>query len=529
MSRWCNPVVRVAGLGLMAFAFSGCVGSRDPMAPADTRNAISGRAVGMGAADPSSAGLFYPLDIGNHWSFARTITTQTIPNEGQPGDPYVGESTMDVDLVGTAERFGREYVVQREDLSRSLTRLLDRFSLSPGSRRTLQRRSRAWGYGIRARCRVERVVERLTPSTSRMAERLAYQQALRRVWEMRERIEHVALVGRMPVGSAVEDRPGPLTGEIALLRYPLHPGSTWNVREDPLVVYLVEANERVALPAGDFSAYRIRIDWPDVFGPNDRALVWYGRDGLLKLQVHVEGQAVDADGNDVRQGGVGRAPGADRAVAGGACRTLDRRAPEPARRPGGAWTDDASGCGIASSALVSRAGQCFVGGTERALGFVMTWDAAATRNHRPRYRARDSCSRRRCQLLLLGGFHGGRGHGLASGAPGAGRLPRRAPRHSGPLTPFPAARTGGPNTTSRPSGSCRHDAIAARSLSKRARPESSGRDGHAGADPMLLRSRRAGAGIDGDRRSRPESMRGARAPPERPADDNLLVRRRDLP
>jgi hypothetical protein len=267
------------------------------MAPADTRNAISGRAVGMGAADPSSAGLFYPLDIGNHWSFARTITTQTIPNEGQPGDPYVGESTMDVDLVGTAERFGREYVVQREtyhvlsqDFSIDFLYRQDRgglYNADPGPGATAFVRDAG----------VERVVERLTPSTSRMAERLAYQQALRRVWEMRERIEHGALVGRMPVGSAVEDRPGPLTGEIALLRYPLHPGSTWNVREDPLVVYLVEANERVALPAGDFSAYRIRIDWPDVFGPNDRALVWYGRDGLLKLQVHVEGQAVDADGN----------------------------------------------------------------------------------------------------------------------------------------------------------------------------------------------------------------------------------------
>lgn len=304
MSPWCTAVVRAAGLGLAGFFFAGCVGPLDSVLPiqASTRLSSGDRVVSdMGVQ--SSNGLFYPLDIGNHWSFDRSITTQTIPNEGQPGDPYLGESTMDVDLVGTAERFGRQYVVQRE----THHVLSTEFSLD-----FLYRQDRGGLYNADPEPSattsapdpvVERVVERLTPNTSRMAERLAYQQALRRVWEMRERIERVARVGRMPVvgrtsvGSSAEARPGPLDGEIALLRYPLHPGSTWNVREDPLVVYLVEANERVALRAGDFTAYRIRIDWPGVFGPNDQALVWYGRDGLLKLQVHVEGQAVDADGN----------------------------------------------------------------------------------------------------------------------------------------------------------------------------------------------------------------------------------------
>jgi len=298
MSPCRSVFIHVAGLVLAALAFVGCVGSRDPMAPVEARNGIWGR-VTTGAADPSSAGLFYPLDIGNHWAFERTITTLTIPDEGQPGDPYVGESTIDVDLVGTGERFGREYVVQRE------TRHINGFELVL---EFLYRQDKGGLYnadpepGVPALAPdagVERAVERLTPSTPRAAERLAYQQALRRVWGLRERIERVALVGRASLGSAVNSRPGPLDGEIALLRYPLHPGSTWNVREDPLVVYLVEANERVTLPAGDFSAYRIRIDWPGVFGPNDLVHVWYGRDGFLKLQVHVEGEVVDDQGNVV--------------------------------------------------------------------------------------------------------------------------------------------------------------------------------------------------------------------------------------
>jgi len=89
---------------------------------------------------------------------------------------------------------------------------------------------------------------------------------------------------------------GPLSGEIALLRYPLAPSKTWHVREDPLFVYTVEGQESLDLPAGSFTGWRIRID-SDLFGPDVLAHVWYGRDGLLQLQAHVVGQITDENGN----------------------------------------------------------------------------------------------------------------------------------------------------------------------------------------------------------------------------------------
>jgi len=295
MSRWCSVVALSVGLGLAALAFTGCTGSLDPLAPV-TRNAISVRSPATGAAEPSSAGLFYPLDIGNHWAFERVITTQTVPTAGEPGAPYVGESTVDVDLVGTGQRFGRDYVVQRE------THHVNGFDFSIDF---LYRQDRGGLYNAdpepATAARALRdpsdngIVDRLaTASASSDAARLAYRQALRQALDVRERIARVARSG---FRASASGQPGPLTGEIALLRYPLHPQATWHVREDPLIVYAVEGNESLDLPAGAFKAWRISIDWPGTFGPNDHARVWYGRDGLVKLEVHVEADAVDANGN----------------------------------------------------------------------------------------------------------------------------------------------------------------------------------------------------------------------------------------
>jgi hypothetical protein len=297
MSRWWSVVVPAAGLGSAAIVFTGCTGSLDPLAPM-TRDAISVGSPARGAAEPSSAGLFYPLDVGNHWAFDRIITTRTIPNQGEPGAPYVGESTMDVDLVGPATQLGREYVVQREthhvngfDFSIDFLYRQDRGGLYNADPAPASAALALGDPGANA------LVDRLIPANARSdAERLAYRQALRQALETRDRVARIARSG---FRASANGRPGPLTGEVALLRYPLHPNATWNVREDPLVVYLVEGSESLALPAGTFKAFRIKIDWPGTFGPNDRAHVWYGGDGLVRLQVHVEANATDAEGNVV--------------------------------------------------------------------------------------------------------------------------------------------------------------------------------------------------------------------------------------
>jgi len=86
-----------------------------------------------------------------------------------------------------------------------------------------------------------------------------------------------------------------LSGEITLLRYPLAVSKSWHVREDPLFVYTVEGQETIDLPAGRFSGWRIRID-SELFGPDVAAHVWYGHDGLLRLELQAAGEITDDTG-----------------------------------------------------------------------------------------------------------------------------------------------------------------------------------------------------------------------------------------
>src|SRR5881296_2929127 len=113
-----NPLS--AGLWLFVIlSIPGCVGLLEPEPPLGRHGAPfsrpdadrGGSTAVLRAASPV---LFYPLDLGNHWTYARTFSVQIVPVGAPPEPPRVFRSTMDADLVGTKERFGREYVVQLE-------------------------------------------------------------------------------------------------------------------------------------------------------------------------------------------------------------------------------------------------------------------------------------------------------------------------------------------------------------------------------------------------------------------------------
>jgi len=252
------------------------------------------------ATAAASSSLFYPLEIGNHWAYGRTFSVQITPVGGDPQPAETIESSMDADLVGTEQRFGREYVVQVETVdegggsfeSRYLYRQ-DKSGLYNADPEPTSA-ARVAGRDANGAAAWARALDRAPQAT-----RGAYRLALARLIEKQNAFRDVALHGRASMAARIGATSGPLAGEIALLRYPLSTSSTWHVREDPLVVYTVEGQEGVALPAGKFNTWRIRIDWPGVFGPNDRAHVWYGRDGLIQLIGHFEGEATDANGNPI--------------------------------------------------------------------------------------------------------------------------------------------------------------------------------------------------------------------------------------
>ena len=279
------------GGAMVVLVMSGCVDLTEPGFPLSRGTALL----------PGGAGtaLFYPLDLGNHWDYQHTFAFQVVPTGTPPEPPTVIQTTINADLSGTEERFGREYVVQVETHHQDSGDLQLRF---------LYRQDRGGLYNADAVSMAAADLEARKGDAQLVLARVlgnvphaeTSSAALHRLLEKQAALRKVALGGRASLAlQAGNSGPGPLEGEIALLRYPLSSSKTWHAREDPLVVYTVEGKEVLGLPAGSFNGWRIRIEWPGVFGPNDRVHVWYGRDGFLRLEAHLEGVAIDENGNPI--------------------------------------------------------------------------------------------------------------------------------------------------------------------------------------------------------------------------------------
>ena len=129
---------------------------------------------------------------------------------------------------------------------------------------------------------LDRVIE---DSAQRAAFRRAAEQLLARL----EATRHSASLSGAP------ERAGPDLGELSLLRYPLRVGARWVVRQSPRFARVVVARERVVLPAGVFTAWRLH-GVSELYGPNDRVRFWYSAAGLLRVSVHYEMNATDDTG-----------------------------------------------------------------------------------------------------------------------------------------------------------------------------------------------------------------------------------------
>lgn len=86
--------------------------------------------------------------------------------------------------------------------------------------------------------------------------------------------------------------------EITRLRYPLAPGTQWTVFSGPPEVSAtVESFDTLQTPGGSFSAYRVGVVRSDQ-GANDTHHVWYGRCGTIRVDQHSELTAVDTGTGD---------------------------------------------------------------------------------------------------------------------------------------------------------------------------------------------------------------------------------------
>ncbi|HTM57805.1 MAG TPA: hypothetical protein VL123_05260 [Candidatus Udaeobacter sp.] len=313
MVRLLRPVVCavIASMILAPILLSGCgVDRRDPLRPiASSRSdaSLSRPFAEEGAGTPTplaasaEAGGFYPLSIGNAWTYDTRFEMTLIDSAGNAFRGPAESHVIDRSLTGTISSLDREYVQETS------------FQRVPGGPSQIlapvfYRQDRSGLYeldlvppGTPARPMTS--ADLRSRRAAAIAASLGGRVSAVSVMNLLDRIDRATGVAFGATAAASHaptlagGRPGGvLPDEITRLQYPLRPGQHWVIRGDPLFESTVEAMESVDEPAGRFNGARIRIN-SDLFGANDRVHTWYGRDGFLKLSAHVEGIATDEAGN----------------------------------------------------------------------------------------------------------------------------------------------------------------------------------------------------------------------------------------
>jgi hypothetical protein len=262
---------------LLVLSLTGCLESPADLTPAST-------AVSPALQASARSNGFMPLTVGNHWSYDLSITTVMIPDDGPPPPPVTMSERVDLYQSYTFVFDDVEYIVEQEH-----------YEQSPVLREWLRRQDRA-GYYILETAEPGAKAERgpmLSGAGREYAAHVADRYGLDRA-AVEVQLQRLETLRRVMRGLELSASPPGGAGEweITTLAYPLHPGATWTVRDQPLVVATVEERENFS----GFSAWRVRID-SELMGENDIAHFWYSRCGQLGSRLHLEATAVDESGH----------------------------------------------------------------------------------------------------------------------------------------------------------------------------------------------------------------------------------------
>ncbi len=269
----------------------------DPIAQSTSaRSVASTDAMGHGHDTPDAGA--YPLAVGNEWDYAGSFRVAIVEDGDDPAWTEIDRTEFD-HVIGTETRPEGEY------------RLVEQVTNEPGYggetiwwERLRQTRAGLFALDVPlTEPPLDAPVVLRVPVARRDAtwERLAAdlpagrREAYRRAWNVLME-KRSAVAGAMAAlgrghGGAHDD-------EIVRLVYPLHPGRTWVMRENPHFEAFVEGSDLLDLPIGKTRAWRIRID-SDLFSPADRAVTWYGKAGFLGQSVHTVAIATDENGQPI--------------------------------------------------------------------------------------------------------------------------------------------------------------------------------------------------------------------------------------
>jgi hypothetical protein len=243
-------------------------------------------------------GKFYPLALGNTWHY----TGERMMQVGD-SDPFYGSVSEERKIREMEQLFGREYFVEEQ------TGVISD-GVSPDD---------AYIYWIRYRQDKAGLYEADVAITIPPGgyDSTSVTGAWEKIWQKasagldretvdRLRIAHFRkldlvdeVLGRRLGRHMLAGPPGGiLTNEIQRLKYPLHVGQEWTIREIPLFTSEVLKHDVLDLPAGKMNGWKI-TNHSGIFGENDVVWFWYGRTGFLGMVVHLETEVTLVDGTVV--------------------------------------------------------------------------------------------------------------------------------------------------------------------------------------------------------------------------------------
>ena len=276
---------------LLLLAAPGC-GGRVELATSPDR-AHHARTARVGFPGTAAQPGFYPLAIGNRWTYQHETIARLIPDEGVPPEPQTYESRITREIVASVDFNGREYLIDRG---------VSTGGLDQGT--FLCRQDATGLYEVQAialpapSADLSATARRLCAAVRSPAERTAFEQAARRI-EAHIASVHSGLRG-MSVPAGLRLPPTARPYDLTRLRYPLAPKLHWWIRNDPQFHLSAEVigQEALDLAPGHLTGYRIRIA-REILGPAEYAYVWYGPSGYLQMVGHFELDAVDIGGNRI--------------------------------------------------------------------------------------------------------------------------------------------------------------------------------------------------------------------------------------
>ncbi|MGH7726206.1 MAG: hypothetical protein ACREOU_12335 [Candidatus Eiseniibacteriota bacterium] len=299
--------LRMLFLPALAVAIGGCSGSvttPDYKIVVDSRSAHPNSSL---AAEQAPGGIAVDLGVGRVTRIDRLIRGRLSLDGQAPEEWEEIRETVLLSVVGTVELNGLTYAIEKqaegEHTESENWFRQDRsglYLLAGGSERDARTDGVTLGDAVASAWtpEVDRAVadaiESRIPDESRRA---AFREAARLLRVKLEAVEAARrFVASGPAVSLAQPPGGIAPGEITFLRYPMRPGAQWDGRVG-FNVWTVEGHDNLATAAGRFRAARLSIVVTDAFGPNDRALTWWGTPGETQRAYHLELDATDETGN----------------------------------------------------------------------------------------------------------------------------------------------------------------------------------------------------------------------------------------